>query len=238
MRILGKTRDAHFYFYGDTMIDKIKKWKHQYGKIFKFKLEGKDVYARCLNAGEIVKYASEENITDKVASSVILNDVELKLPGSIVHLSTFIIKKSSIDDEDILVEKAILNRRKMESHFIYEIIVNICKILPYKPDELFNKSLDDLLEITAIAERITGNHIILTGDEPATIPTARPNMRESNGKFNPPEVQEMMNDSVDALSKEMAKHGKKAPTLKEKKKEKYKDLNDLQRQMKELRELL
>lgn len=211
----------------------ITKWKTKWGKVLKVRLEGADVYYRPLTAGELIKIQTLDPYSN-VPAWVILNDVKLKLTGSLIKITEYALQASEIiTDVDDLRIKAIQNREAVEKsiqvNFINGIIVNLPSIYPcYTPDELRNMTLPQLLKVVAMAEVATGRELIKTS---ATIPTAMPETRETN-KFAKPNEAEAMETATIALKNEMAKYGKKAPTLAEVKKPS--NLSDLHRQMKEL----
>lgn len=189
------------------MDPRVAEWKRTYGRVFRIKLEGKDVYYRPLSCRELIRAKeAPDDVAKVVQESVILNDdVKLSLPGSLLTLSSHVMKISVLEDGDELVQTALENRFRVQENFSLNLISRICGIFPYKPDELLGKTLHQLLQIVAVAEVTTGKHIIKTGDEPKG-PPKQPSFRE-DGKFTPPQVDELMNDSSDALAATMRKEG-------------------------------
>jgi hypothetical protein len=147
-------------------------------------------------------------------------------------LSEYVLEKSIITDGDDLQKAAIENRLKIRKDFTLSLIKNICSVfVSYTPDQLMDKTTSQLMEIVAMAEAVTGRHIIETGDEPKKPPTAMPTMREGTAwEDQRQHHQELMDESVNALNKKI---GKKVPTVAEAKGNNS-ELGDLQKQMKEL----
>ena len=213
-----------------TKMDEIKSWKRKYGRIFKINLENKEVYYRPLLCREIIQAKDASNSVEVITQNAILNDVTLKLPGSYITLASHVMRISSISDEDDLIQKAIENRLKIRENFTLHLITKLCVVFPYKPDELMDKTLEQLMELVAIAEEATGKHIILTGDEKKNF--RQPSHRESS-KFSNPPINELMDEASNALQNTMKKYGKNIPKFHKPKKDTH--LSDLHRQMRELK---
>lgn len=213
------------------MKDKIAEWKNQYGRVFKIRLEGNDVYYRNMVASEMITDNGVEG-TEELAKNVILySERPLKLAGSFAKIADHVLQGSAVESLDDLKLKAIENRDKIQNNLILNLISQICAVYPYTPDQLMNKTFDQLFDIISMIEVSTGREIIQTteGNRGHKVPTP-PDFREGE-KFNKPDENILMEESVDALANEMAKHGKKAPTLNE---VKNSHLSDLHKQMKQL----
>lgn len=215
------------------MTKQINEWKSKYGRVLRMALEGQDVYFRTLTCREMQYLKGKEETAIKVVPDlVILNNVKLKAAGSKYRLSEYVLEKSIITDGDDLQKAAIENRLKIRKDFTLSLIKNICSVfVSYTPDQLMDKTTSQLMEIVAMAEAVTGRHIIETGDEPKKPPTAMPTMREGTAwEDQRQHHQELMDESVNALNKKI---GKKVPTVAEAKGNNS-ELGDLQKQMKEL----
>jgi hypothetical protein len=75
---------------------------------------------------------------------------------------------------------------------------------------------------------------------PGMMNTQRQTQEREDSKFVKPQVQELMEESTDALQAVMTKFGKRVPTLAEikAKQNNSKPLTDLQKQMKELNQII
>jgi hypothetical protein len=216
-------------------------WKLKYGRIFKIRLDEKDIYFRLLNAGEIETYKNNPRQISKVIDSVILNNESLSSTGAKYKLSDFVITNSFPDSEDSMKEKVLHHRYKVKDDFVLNLIAKLCSVyVSYTPDQLKAKSLDQLLELMAIAELMIGKKLL--EDKKAKKPNmgmSRSVQERMDTKFSKPAVDELMEDSADALQAAMMQFGKKAPTLSEVKAKKGdKPLSDMQKQMRELNKAL
>ena len=214
-------------------------WKKKFGRIFSLQLEGQEVYFRLLSCNELMHLEDhKEEAPSVIPDLVILNDVKLTLPGSRVYLSEFVLKESLISDEDDLQKRIIENRLAVDNHFYLRLVTEICSVfVSYTPDELMDKTADQLLRLTAIVEKVTGKQLILREAGKKRPPTAMPTLRTDESWGKPP-IDELMNESTEALKRELAKHGKKAQTIKEKKQEAIKDLDPVAKQMHELNDFI
>ena len=216
----------------------ITEWKAKYGRIFKVRLENQDIYFRLLTVGEIETYKKDPFEIGFHLDSIILNNKSLSTTGAKYKLSDFVIKNSFPNTDDEMKERVLHNRFKVKDDFVLNLIAKLCSIyISYTPDQLRDKTLDQLLELTAIAEVMIDKPILNDKKgKPGVLNSKRSVTERNEGKFAKPPVEELMDASSDALQNEMAKFGKKVPKLDEVKAKKQEiPLTDLQRQMKELK---
>ncbi|HLD91535.1 MAG TPA: hypothetical protein VI911_11105 [Patescibacteria group bacterium] len=212
-------------------------WKAKYGRIFKVRIEEKEIYFRLLNAGEIEICKKTPKTISKLIDSVILNNESLSSTGSKYKLSDFIIRNSFPSTDDQLKEKILHHRYKVKDDFTLNLIAKLCSVyVSYTPDDLKSKTIDQLLELVAIAEVMTGKQLLndKKGKKPGVMNTRRDTQERDESKFAKPPVNELMEETTNALQAAMTKFGKKVPILSEIKAKTSKPLTDLQRQMKEL----
>jgi hypothetical protein len=215
-------------------------WKAKYGRVFRVQLDGKEIYFRLLTVGEMEICKKDYKLLGSFLDSLILNNESLSSTGAKYKLSDFVIKTSFPSTEDEMKEKILHNRYKVKDDFTLNLISKLCSVyVSYTPDDLKDKTFDQLLELMAIAELITGKQLL--SDKKKGKLTTRDTMERPDSKFSKPPVDELMEESSDALSAVMAKFGKKVPTLAEVKAKtgvKKETLTDLQRQMKELNQVI
>lgn len=219
----------------------IAEWKLKYGRVFKVRLENKDIYFRLLSVGEIDAYKTNPSLLSKSLSSIILNNESLSSAGAQYKLSDFVINNSFPNNDDELKEKILHNRFKVKDEFSLSLIAKLCSIyISYTPDQLKHKTIDQLLELIAIAELITGKPLLNNkAAKPGTLNQNRSVVENDGGRFSKPPVDELMEESTDALQQAMRKEGKKVQTLNEiKSKQNKPNLTDLQKQMKELNQVI
>lgn len=216
-------------------------WKAKYGRIFKVQLEGKLLYFRLLTTGEMEICKKNYKLLGVLLDSLILNNESLSSTGAKYKLSDFIIRTSFPSTDDEMKEKILHNRYKVKDDFTLNLIAKLCSVyVSYTPDDLKDKSFDQLLELMAIAEVMTGKQLLSDKKKGGKL-TNRDTIERPDSKFAKPPVDELMEESTDALSVVMAKFGKKVPTLAEVKAKtgaKKEPLTDLQRQMKELNQVI
>lgn len=199
-------------------------YKKKYGRIFKLQLEGMDVYFRPLTIHEIKHFTNTSKIEEQIANLVILNDINLKLPGSFIRLAEYVYKYSVLNDKDDFDGRYLEIKRNVSENGYLHLITEICSVYPYTPDQLTSKTLDELIEIHIMAGMTRGG--IPKKEKPQT-----PGYKE-NDKFEPPDVNSLMQESTNALDKEMKKHGKKVQQYTKKKVNP--NLSPLHKQMQEL----
>ena len=212
-------------------------WKTKYGRIFKIRLEDKDIYFRLLTVGEIEAYKKNPYEISKHLDSIILNNKSLSSTGAKFKLSDFVIRTSFPNTDDEMKEKVLHNRYKVKDDFTLTLIAKLCSIyVSYTPDQLKLKTIDQLLELTAIAEIMTGKPLLSDkGEAKGKLKSKRTIIEREGDTFSKPPVDELMEESADALQAAMFKFGKTVPTLNEvKAKKETAGLTDLQKQMKEL----
>ena len=213
-------------------------WKTKYGRIFKVRVEDKDIYFRLLTADEIGACKKDSKALNKILDSLILNKESLSSTGAKYKLSDFIIRNSFPTTDEQMKEKLLHYRYKVKDDFILNLISKLCSIfLSYTPDDLKLKTFDQLMELVAIAETMTGKQLLSDKKGKGTL--KQPDERNGS-KFNKPGVDELMDESSNALQAAMTSFGKKVPTLSEVKANKPngKPLTDLQKQMKELSKVI
>ena len=214
-------------------------WKAKYGRVFKVRLEGKEIYFRLLTSDEIIDCKKNFKSIIQYIDSIILNNESLSSAGAKYKLSDFVINNSFPNSEDDMKERVLHHRYKIKDDFLFNLIAKLCSVyVSYTPDDLRFKTFDQLLELTAIAEIMTGKPLLNDGKKGKLNPGKGPMERPEN-KFGKPPVEELIEESSDALQDAMAKFGKKVPKLDEvKAKKNEKPLTDLQRQMKELNRIV
>ena len=216
-------------------------WKAKYGRIFKVKLEGKEIYFRLLTAGEMEICKKDVKLLGCFLDSLILNNESLSSTGAKYKLSDFVIKTSFPNSDDEMKEKVLHYRYKVKDDFTLGLISKLCSVfVSYTPDDLKSKTFDQLMELIAIAELMTGKQLLSDKKTKGKLNTMRDTSERDAAKFNKPPVDELMEESGNALQAVMAQFGKKVPTLAEVKAKKApeKPLTDLQRQMKELNKVI
>jgi len=208
------------------MHKQIELWKHKYGRVFKLMLEGQEVYFRPLTCSEITYVETKDDQQVKIIPElVILNDVKLQLPGSLSKVSAHVIKESAISDDQAFQLKVLQNKNKVHEDIVLTIISMVCAIYPgYTPDDLLAKTIAQLLVLAAMAE-ISSETNFLSDKSSLLISTISVSVCWTPSR--------LMDESTDALSMEMAKHGQVVPTLSQVKNNGA-DLTDLQRQMRQL----
>lgn len=186
-------------------------WRKKYGKVYSLKLENKEVLFRLLTARELLLIKDKDTKADRIiADLVILNKIELKLPGSLITLAKKVIQRSISTTDDELILKIIQKRNKIRESPYLTHVVRLCKLFPYTPDQLLDKTEDQLLELIAMAESMTGKEIISTSPKTNL---KSPKTRDAES-FNKPDPSPLMDESKDALSKVLEKHGKKVKEFK------------------------
>ena len=217
-------------------------WKAKYGRVFKVRLEGKDIYFRLLTVNEIETYKKNPYDIGKYLDSIILNNESLSSTGAKYKLSDFVVRSSFPDSDDKMKEKVLHHRYKVKDDFVLNLISKLCSVyISYTPDDLKCKSIDQLLELMAIAELMTGKQLLTEkkGRRKPGVDINREVQERDDSKFAPPPVDELMEESSHALQAAMTQFGKKIPTLNEVKKEMgKKPLTDLQKQMRELNQVI
>jgi len=204
-------------------------WKRKYGRVTKMTLEGQEVIFRMLTAGELSEVEDKrDRLLEIIPDLVILNGVELKLPGSRISMTKFVTENSVLNDSDDLEQRVLENRSKIEENFYLNLISKICSVYPYTPDQLLEKTPNQLIDLALMAEVSSGKPIFNIGKGP----NKQPHIREANS-FNQPDSEKLMKDSQNALDQHYKKYGMKTTKLKDKKKETDSaPLSDLHQQMK------
>ena len=215
-------------------------WKTKYGRIFKITLEGKVIYFRLLTVGEIDIYKNKTNELGHHLDTIILNNKSLSSTGAKYKLSDFVIKESFPTTDEEMKAKVLHNRYRVKDDFTLTLIAKLCSIyVSYNPDQLKTKTIDQLLELTAIAEVMVDKQILTDKKGKTGSFNKRTVTERDEGKFAKPPIDELMEESSNALQTAMAGHGKKVPTLNEVwEKKAGKPLTDLQKQMKELSKVI
>lgn len=216
-------------------------WKAKYGRIFKVRLDDKEIYFRLLTVGEMEICKKNPRDISKFLDSIILNNESLSSTGAKYKLSDFVIRTSFPDSDDTMKEKILHHRYRVKDDFIFNLIAKLCSVyVSYTPDDLKSKSIDQLLELKAIAELMTGKQLLSDKKGGRKLASSREMQEREDGKFSKPPVDELMEESTNALQVAMSQFGKKVPKLNEviQKKPAAKPLTDLQRQMKELNQAL
>jgi dsRNA-specific ribonuclease len=216
-------------------------WKLKYGRIFKVQLEKKWLYFRLLTVGEIEAYKKKPQEVSKHINSIILNNESLSSTGAKYKLSDFVIANSFPLTDDDLKERILHHRYKIKDDFSMSLIAKLCSVyVSYTPDQLMNKTLDQLLELVSIAEIMTGKQLL--NDKKTKGRLVRETKESNNESFSKPPIDELMEETEQSLQAAMSKFGVKVPTLAEvkskKEKEKNVHLTDLQKQMKELNQVV
>lgn len=214
-------------------------WKSKYGRVFKVRLEGKEIYFRLLSVEEIEYYKKDVTQLGKFLNTIILNNESLSSTGAKYQLSDFVIKSSFPESDESLEEKILHHRYKIKDNFLFNIISKLCgTFISYTPDDLKAKSFDQLLELVSIAELMTGKQLL--GKKNAN-KSKRTVSERDNNKFEKPAVDELMEESTQALQAVMTTFGKNVPKLDDvlaKKNTPAAPLTDMQRQMKELNKIV
>lgn len=207
----------------------LSEWKAKYGRIFSVWLDNQEIYFRLLSIQEIEICKKNSKLISNVIDSIVLNKKSLST-GAKFKLSGFLIDNSFPSTDDELQEKVLHHRYRVKDDFSFFLISKICSVfVSYTPDQLKEKSLDQLLELIAIAEITIGKQLL--GKQKKGI-TPRNIQERTDGKFLKPDVAEMMDESQNALQEAMLKAGKKIPTFDQVKNNKPK--NGLTQQMQEL----
>lgn len=217
----------------------IMEWKTKYGRIFKVRLEDKEIYFRLLNISEIEECRKDSKKFTKQINSLILNNESLSSPGAKHKLSDFIINKSFPNTEDELRERILHHRYSIKDDFLHMVIAKICSVfVSYNPDILKQKSFEQLLEILATAEMVVGKPLLY--DKKGKSNRSSVVQERQENKFSKPPVDELMQESDDALAQAMAAHGKKVSRYSEVKKQNKidKPMTDMQKQMAELNNII
>lgn len=228
--------------------NKVSEWKKKYGDVYVQSLKGTKeteirVIFRALTIREmeiVQNIESEARREEDVCRMAILNGVEVDdiAMGHMRHLSSRVIEISTIPDEETLLQKAMENRNKLENNLHKGLVLKICRVFPlYTPDILSEKNIEQLLELIAMAEMVSGEKIIST-DPKGTPDTQVPLSPKGKWSMNEAQAQGVsMEASTDDLSTRMAKEtGKTVPKFKPK--TVSKTGNALHDQMQEMNQML
>lgn len=211
-------------------------WKAKYGRIYRIWLENEWIYFRLLNAEEINFYRKDPKQLGYNLDSIILNNKSLSSTGAKYKLSDFVIKQSFPNSEDELKERILHHRFKIKDDFLFNLIARLCSVyVSYTPDQLRVKSFEQLLELTAIAELMTGKQLLGDNKKHGKKNFRMPNER-NDGKFKEPNTDELMDEASSSLQEEMLKFGKDIPKFK--KESPISNSSSMQQQMEELNKVI
>lgn len=212
-------------------------WKAKYGRIYRIWLEEQWVYFRLLNAEEINHYRKEPKQLGNNLDSIILNNKSLSSTGAKYKLSDFVIKQSFPNSEDELKERILHYRFKVKDDFLLNLISKLCGVyVSYTPDQLKLKSFEQLMELVAMAELMTGKQLLSDKKQVGRKNFRMPDERDTS-KFQKPDTDELMEESTSSLQAAMMKFGKEVPKFK-KDKPASNPLSPIHQQMKELNKVM
>lgn len=216
------------------MDGKIAKWKRKYKSIFKCKVDKKDIYFRQLTVDEFLyinssgRLLDDNEIEDVIINIGVLN--KENLPGGdgiyISNIASKILKASTISDEELL-KRAEEVREEQENNIFKRLITGIILHIPaYKPDDLYEKNLDELVDLALMCDMIPisadkfPHKIIVDPEDQEKEGTVRPPsvtktpMTNSPGSWDKNDIQQQAKvDASNALTKAMAQHGVKTKPI-------------------------
>ena len=235
-------------------------WKKKYGSVYQIKVDGAYFYFRPLTVQEFAIFddwpASLDPLMkeDSIIHATILigDDVPLD-PTSTARslLAEKILYMSFPSSPEELQSKTKAMREKRDQNPHKVLVANICSLYPtISPLDLMTFTLEKLLEVGTLVEKITGKNIIGTRKNRAPDPSAinttpDPSQLFERGKKRKHDPNQLamahQHDAENQLSNMIAKEtGQRIPTLNEKlaaKKDKFSQeetaKSALQRQIKE-----
>lgn len=172
------------------MEEQIKKWKAEFGKVYRITLLKQDYIFRPLRMNEFHLISQTDDPIEKemiiLHQGILYPKIDLsQIPSGVAErLVLYISQITNITEESIL-RKVQEKRDKLGMTDDYlKWKCHLIKTLNYKPEEVDAMNFDQFIEALVMAEEVLGAPLVTIGSDEAELPEAGPDV-------GPPEEQEV-----------------------------------------------